>query len=391
MNKFIKENFLEFDIKLSDNIENIRFDQYLRNFFYYNNNLKNKKLNENIDRKIYIKQSDIEKQIRKKNFFLNGELIRKSNHRILNNSKLLINKNFYENFILYNQENKSSDEVAEINIPKNLIEIIKKSIIYEDENIIVLNKPSGLCVQAGTKILYSIDRILNFIYKDLVIKIIHRLDKFTTGVLIFGKSLEYTKKIANEFKKFSLEIEKNQKFFNNNIDQNIKDDFKKKYILIGKIVCKNNETSKFIKNSEIIVNQKLYNKKIGNEEIVTCDFNNGKNSLTKFKILQVIEIENNEQLYLIEANIFNGRKHQIRAHLSYLGLYIIGDEKYKKFLINCNDNFYNKYIIEKNLNNIENIYNSQKNFFLHSSLLQIKNLNLLFEADFPVYFYKLLK
>ena len=84
---------------------------------------------------------------------------------------------------------------------KKDIELIKSSKIYEDENLIALNKPSGLPVQGGTKVHRHIDGLMmnsfDYIQKHYLL---HRLDKDTTGVLIIAKNRLYAKEFSSYFK-----------------------------------------------------------------------------------------------------------------------------------------------------------------------------------------------
>ena len=85
---------------------------------------------------------------------------------------------------------------------KILSRLLKRWIIYKDENIIAFNKPSGFAVQGGSKINISLDDVLeflNFKLKDRP-KLVHRLDKNTSGLLIVSRNTPFTQYLGKLFK-----------------------------------------------------------------------------------------------------------------------------------------------------------------------------------------------
>ena len=205
----------------------------------------------------------------------------------------------------------------------------KIKIVYEDRNIIVVNKESGLLTIGTNK---ERDRTLYNEVKEYVKKqypknkifIVHRLDKDTSGLVLFAKS--------------ELEKKKWQSIWN---------EVSRKYYAIvegklknkqGKIELKLYET----KSLDVVVNNKL-----------------GKRCITNYRV-----IDSNNSYSLLEIDIKTGRRNQIRASLDYIGHPIIGDKK----------------------------YNSKKNplkrLGLHAYLLEYKNKK--FEIDMPKEFNRLL-
>lgn len=165
-------------------------------------------------------------------------------------------------------------------------------IIFEDSKIVAINKPRGIPVQGGSNIKFSIDDVLHAMEKPL--KIVHRLDRETTGVMIFAKNADIAKKVCKKF---------NQGLIN------------KHYLAIirGKI---GKDVS--------LIDQPLLEKKIGNEKLMLVD-EKGKRAITHVVFLRYNEEKNQS---LIELKPTTGRKHQLRAHLSFLGYPIVGDTKY---------------------------------------------------------------
>lgn len=182
---------------------------------------------------------------------------------------------------------------------KNDIIEIKKmiqdeiEIIYEDKNIIVVNKPHGLLTIATEKeqnTLYHIVR--EYIKKDNKnnkLFVIHRLDKDTSGIIIFAKN----EKIKNLY----------QENWNHIV-------IKRGYIAIveGKLPKKSDIISLHLKENK---NLKVYVNK------------DGKLATTSYKVLK-----ENANYSLLDIEIKTGRKNQIRATLEYIKHPIVGDKKY---------------------------------------------------------------
>ena len=170
-------------------------------------------------------------------------------------------------------------------------EMIKKTlenIIYEDESVIVFNKPASFAVHSGSNIGYGLIDVLRLVKSECErIDLLHRLDKDTSGCIIITKTL------------FALR-ELQKQIVNNKLD--------KKYICL--------------------VNG-LWDKNIKMSEVELTRNNKTSNAISEFKVLDYFENST-----LLEVNIITGRYHQIRKHCALLGHPIIGDEKYGDFTIN---------------------------------------------------------
>jgi len=173
-------------------------------------------------------------------------------------------------------------------ISKDIIRKTLKSILYEDENIIVFNKPSSFAVHSGTKIGYGLIDIIRSVKNNCErIDLLHRLDKDTSGCIIITKSLSSLRAFQEQIKNNKLE---------------------KKYICLVAGLWK-----KSVKKSEAELSRN--NKKY--------------NAITEFKILK--KYKNST---LLEVNIITGRYHQIRKHCALLNHPIIGDKIYGNKKIN---------------------------------------------------------
>jgi len=170
-------------------------------------------------------------------------------------------------------------------------EFILSLVIYKDDNIIVLNKPSGLAVQGGTNTSRHVDGMLEALRFELneKPKLVHRIDKDTSGVLVLARNRTWADRLTKAFREHLLP---------------------KTYLALVNSCPKN-------PGGEI----KAPLEKIGEKSLITPD---GKAAVTSYKTLD--EVGN--KFALVEASPLTGRTHQIRAHMEYIGCPIVGDDKY---------------------------------------------------------------
>jgi len=178
-------------------------------------------------------------------------------------------------------------------LPRNL------EILYEDDDIIVVNKPAGLLTvktetdKTKTAQYILTDYIRKGNYKShRQIYVVHRLDQWTSGVLIFAKSHEIKEKLQEQWK-----------------------ETKKKYLAVvhGHLKQKEGVISSYLAENKFFV---VYS---------TKDPSKGKLAHTAYKV-----IKESERFSLVEVDLLTGRKNQIRVHLADLGHPIVGDRKYGK-------------------------------------------------------------
>ena len=181
-------------------------------------------------------------------------------------------------------------------------------IIYEDKDLIVINKSSGISMHPGpgnydntivnALINYGGNNLSN-IGNELRPGIVHRIDKDTSGLIVIAKN-----NISHEIlsKQFS--------------DHSIKRVYQA--LVWGKLRPQNGKIETFITRST------------KNRQMMEVSSKKGKKAITNYNTLEVFENDKIPTFSLVECKLETGRTHQIRVHLSYKGNNILGDKKYKK-------------------------------------------------------------
>ena len=200
---------------------------------------------------------------------------------------------------------KLNDEI-EIVIPKakeiNLkAQDIPLDVIYEDDDIIVINKPKGMVVHAanGNPDRTLVNAVMNLckdslsgIGGEIRPGIVHRLDKDTSGAIIVAKNDKAHINLSQMLKNHEI---------------------KKTYLALVRGVIKENEAT---------INMPI-GRSTKDRKKMDVD-KNGKEAVTHFKVLERYK----NKYTLLQINLETGRTHQIRVHLSHIGYPIIGDEVY---------------------------------------------------------------
>ena len=234
----------------------------------------------------------------------------------------------------------SLSSILELKEDKKFISGSKKlniEVIYENEDFLCINKPSGLAVQDGPGIEYSLSTYLSdnrSSLKDIGglqrYGLVHRLDKDTTGALLIAKNQESFKQLTLLFKERRI----HKTYFalvHGKLDKELKLEFP-----LGR------NPKNRMKRSVL---------------------RNGKESITFLKPIALID----NKFTLIKAKPRTGRMHQIRVHLKYINRPIVGDRIYGK--------------------------DNQKHFFLHSASVRFHFKGILYNlsAKFPEYWKDYLK
>ena len=179
----------------------------------------------------------------------------------------------------------------------NLSRILLKNIIFEDERLLVLAKPTGLAVHGGSGVSLGVIEAMRQIRPDLTyLELVHRLDKETSGCLLLAKKRSCLRAIQA-----LLEARSVQKIY--------------WAILVGA----------WQDRSPLVVKTPLVKSVLQSGERMVFADPAGKSAETQFKV-----IENYSDACWIEAMPKTGRTHQIRVHAATLGHAILGDQKYSK-------------------------------------------------------------
>ncbi|MBI1327573.1 MAG: RluA family pseudouridine synthase [Alphaproteobacteria bacterium] len=173
---------------------------------------------------------------------------------------------------------------------------IKKLVIYEDEDVIALNKPGDIAVQGGTNTKCHIDYYLPLLAtkKGVVPRLVHRLDKETSGVLILARSAEAARKLGDIFK--GREVEKEYWALTMPTPPDMEGD-----IRAAVIKGEGRDTERMVVNEEF-----------------------GKKARTLYEV----EERAGDKVAFVKFFPITGRTHQIRIHAAHAGFPLLGDDKY---------------------------------------------------------------
>ena len=275
----------------------------------------------------------IQKLIRIGFFKVNNRKV-KSNYKVNEADKIVYSNNSIT-------ENKFKKDISSILIKyKKQIADIKKNVIFEDNFLLVINKPYGIPVQGGNNVNFNIDLILPILCKNnSCIRLVHRIDKNTSGILLLAKTKEVAQNITMLFKENKI---------------------KKKYLAVveGKL------TKKIGK-----ITLPVTKKKISGIEKMVVDPYSKEKAETSYKV-----IDYKKGLSLLEVYPKTGRKHQIRVHLQSINHPILGDYKY-------------------NSTNNDNKEVSNEKMHLHAKEIQfvLNNNKYFFKASLPNFFKETIK
>lgn len=274
------EDYLIIDVPIGIEKENIRIDKYI---------VRLEDLN--------ISREKIKKGILSEGILLNLKKTKNSNI-LKNNDKIYILKDIVRDIGEIRAENIEIKNNILKNEMKSGNNILEKIRVYEDEEILVVNKPKGMIVHKGNGNFEEItlSDILEFNYNNLPGEegrkgIVHRLDKDTTGLMIIAKTEKAMNNLISDFKEKSI--------------------IKKYVCIVRGEVKEDNFTIKLPIGRDLKNRHKM------------CISKDGKEAITKVK-----KIWTKNGITKLEVELLTGRTHQIRVHMAYLGYPIIGDNIY---------------------------------------------------------------
>jgi len=239
----------------------------------------------------------------------------------------------------------------------------KLDIIYEDEDLLVINKPAGIIMHpgAGNYDKTIVNALMNYdkdslsnIGDELRPGIVHRIDKNTSGLVVIAKNNETHENLSKQFSDHSI----------SRVYQ---------LLIWGKLRPSSGKIDTLITRSS------------KNRQLMEVSRSKGKRAITNYKTIKIFENNKTPTLSLIECKLETGRTHQIRVHMTHMGNSIVGDEKYKK-----------KYKKLKNIDvELENLISKLKRQFLHAKTLGFihpkTNKEMIFSSNLPKELNNLLK
>lgn len=199
---------------------------------------------------------------------------------------------------------------------------LSQRILYEDKYFLIMNKPSGMSVHAGSTVPIGVIEACRALYPNIPqLELAHRLDSETSGCLILVKKKSILREIHGLLREGKII---------------------KQYLLL---------TAGQWKQDELRVDIPLHKHyRMGGKHLVEVDYKTGKSCLTVFEPIRVFK-----QASFMKAKIYTGRTHQIRVHAQHQGHAIAGDDRYGK-------PEFNKFMHNLGL----------KRMFLHASSIEFK-------------------
>ena len=220
-----------------------------------------------------------QKMVRQKKIKVNGSRV-EANYRLGEGDEIAI---------FTQLSNRIMRDKKKTTLSPEKIKNFESYIIYEDEDMAAIDKPSGIAVQGGSGISFCVDDFAAHKGWSLV----HRLDKDTSGVLLLAKNKECAQKLLDGFKNKTI---------------------KKTYeaYILG-----------HLNKEEGVIDIALKKKSVKGVEKVYPDFEEGKEAITHFRVLQEFDDYSH-----VELSPVTGRTHQLRVHMKEMGCPIINDIKY---------------------------------------------------------------
>lgn len=186
------------------------------------------------------------------------------------------------------------EEKTEENVPStklNKVSELEQCIIYEDDHMLILNKPSGTAVHGGSGLKFGAIEALRALRPDArFLELVHRIDRDTSGILLIAKKRSALRHLQAQFREKTV-----QKYYF--------------ALVMGEW-----------KNSCKVVNAPLLKNEVNSIVRVNP---NGKASETRFRVLEKFK-----DATLVQASPITGRTHQIRVHTQYTGHPIAWDDRY---------------------------------------------------------------
>lgn len=253
-----------------------------------------------------------EDKVQRVDVFINNKEDSLSRTRIKN---LILKKKLTLNNVVLEDPSKkvTPGDILKLEIPEPIKTTLnpynyKLDIIYEDDDLLVINKSAGISMHpgAGNYDNTIVNALMNYcggnlstIGDELRPGIVHRIDKDTSGLIVIAKNNNAHENLSNQFKKHTI---------------------KRVYqvLIWGKLRPQSGKIETLITRSS------------KNRQLMEVGISKGKMAITNYKTLEIFENDKTPTFSFIECLLETGRTHQIRVHMNFKGNPILGDKSYGK-------------------------------------------------------------
>lgn len=188
-----------------------------------------------------------------------------------------------------------SEDKPQVNTHLNKVAELEQHILYEDEVLLILNKPSGFAVHGGSGLSFGVIEGLRALRPEArFLELVHRLDRDTSGVLVVAKKRSALRELHRQLREKTVQ---------------------KDYLALVH--------GQWPRKLKKVVAPLLKNTLSSGERIVKVDEQEGKPSMTRYALERPLG-----EMTLVKASPVTGRTHQIRVHCQFSGHSIAGDRKY---------------------------------------------------------------
>lgn len=183
-------------------------------------------------------------------------------------------------------------EDGSTDIPPKVLQLLTQAICYEDQNLMVVNKPAGMAVHGGSGLSWGVIDVIRKLRPGRNVDLVHRLDRETSGCLILALDGDALRDLNDQVKQQSMD---------------------KRYLCL---------LDGHLKEEVLEVREPIGKYERAGERFMRVD-PEGKSAHTTFRLLQ-----NYGPCSYVEAQLHTGRTHQIRVHAAHLGMALLGDKRY---------------------------------------------------------------
>lgn len=183
-------------------------------------------------------------------------------------------------------------EDGSTDIPPKVMQLLTQAICYEDQNLMVVNKPAGMAVHAGSGLSWGVIDVIRQLRPSKSVDLVHRLDRETSGCLILALDGEALRNLNDQVKQQSMD---------------------KRYLCL---------LDGHLKEELVEVREPIGKYERAGQRFMRVD-PEGKSAHTTFRLLQ-----NYGPCSYVEAQLHTGRTHQIRVHAAHLDMALLGDKRY---------------------------------------------------------------